>query len=94
MLHNNKLYWIEFYSNGNNLIGFNDALLAALNRKYGQSEPYEYRDLFGKEIGKKWLIGDTRILLKPSTLVLESKSGREEMNRRNKQKQNRDGSAL
>jgi len=84
IFHDNQMVWAHFYSAGGNLIGSNQALIEALVNKYGQPQKYQYRDLFGMSDGWKWEIADNRILMKSSSLTLESIKGREEFMRRNK----------
>jgi len=94
VLHDNKLVWAHFYTTGRNLIGSNQTLIEALIAKYGQPEKYKYRDMFGTETGMKWEIDDNQIMLKPSSLTLESKLGREEFIRRDKALKTQKGSVL
>ncbi len=82
VLHNDELVWAHFYTTGSNLAGSNDTLIRALNKKYGEGSKHEYRSLFGRKIGYKWVSGDSRIVLKSSSLTLDSISAREEFRAR------------
>mgnify|MGYP000462882153 FL=1 len=94
MLHNDKLIWGHFYTTGRNLAGSNQTLIQALKDKYGEPEKFKYRDMLGISNGLKWSIGDNQIMLKSSSLTLESKIGREEFIRRDKALKSQKGSVL
>ena len=71
IFHDDKLVWAEFKSSGSKLISSNTALIQALDRKYGKSKSFKYRDLFGVETGKKWSTQDAVIEVRTGTLIFQ-----------------------
>lgn len=94
IFHSDKLIWAEFNSRGGKSPSSNQALIQALERKYGKAKSFKYADLFGAEQGKKWQVDDALIKLKSSTLILESVKGREAMKARENNKNAKAGAVL
>ena len=94
IFHSDKLIWAEFNSRGGKSPSSNQALIQALERKYGTAKSFKYADFFGAETGKKWQVGDALIKLKSSTLILESVTGREAMKARENNKNAKAGAVL